>query len=117
MAVDIQLHRAGNIQLHQSIALLIAGDTAVGVMAVWSRSAFAFDFDNFYIQLSWLIYRPGRNDCVVQTCVRFVFSWLLIYSYAALMIYSCAGYALALLIAVYLPHWSTRLCRPESLSL
>ena len=39
------------------------------------------------------------------------------YSYAALMIYSCAGYALALLIAVDIPHWSTRLCRPEALSL
>ena len=33
------------------------------------------------------------------------------------MTYSCAGYALALLIAVDIPPRSTRLCRPDVLSL
>ena len=42
---------------------------------------------------------------------------MFIYSYTALVIYSCAGYALALLIAVDVPYRSTRLCRPDVLSL
>ena len=37
--------------------------------------------------------------------------------YTALLIYSCAGYAFALLIAVDISRWSTRACRPAALSL
>ena len=66
---------------------------------------------------SRLIHRLGRHGCVVQ--VRFLesFRLLRIYSCTALVIYSCAGNAFALLFAVEtLPRW-TRLCRPEVLSL
>ena len=77
MAVDIQLHGAGDIDYscaRDAFALLIAVDTPprstrpcrpeVLLLSV----LIAVD-----IQLSRLIYRPGRHDCVVQKCFRFGF--------------------------------------------
>ena len=71
-AVDVQLYRDGDIQLRRICSYFAASGryTAQVDTNVSTRSYFAIGLIAVDIQLSRLIYRPGRHGCVVQKCFR-----------------------------------------------
>ena len=77
MAVDIQLHGAGDIDYscaRDAFALLFAVETPPRSTRLCRPEVLSLSFTckiAVDIQLSRLIYRPDRHGCVVQKCFRF----------------------------------------------